>query len=165
MATTAGLIRGELIVSVDVAFSASKVWEVYANTHQLAQIFKNFPASAFEDIQVVGDGGLGTRVIAIYKPAGNPLKQFTEKVVTLDHERRVKEVEMIEGGFLNFVYIFFLTRFEILPKGPNMATVTRSMLYNLREDSAANLSLVSAADAPDQVKAVEDFLNGSSTSN
>ncbi|KAG9443545.1 hypothetical protein H6P81_014885 [Aristolochia fimbriata] len=161
---TGGLIRGEQIISVDIPFSASKVWEVYANTHQLAQIFKSVPASGFKDIQVVGDGGVGSHIIVTFKP-GNPLKQFRETVMILDHQRKVKEVEVTEGGFLNLGFTSFHTRFQILPKGPDMATVTKIMRYNVREDSAANLSLASANDNPYQVEAVEAFLNGSSTSN
>ncbi|XP_068640866.1 uncharacterized protein [Aristolochia californica] len=159
--STAGLIRGEQIISVDIPFSASQVWDVYANTHQLAEIFKNVPGTALEDIQIVGDGGLGTLIVLILKP-GNAFRQFTETLVTLDNEKRVKEVDVSEGGFLTVGYTFFRTRFEILAKGPNMATVRKSILYNLQEGSTANLGLASVNENPDQVKAVENFLNGSS---
>ncbi|KAG9443547.1 hypothetical protein H6P81_014887 [Aristolochia fimbriata] len=90
-----------------------EVWDVYANTQQLAQIFKNVPGTALEDIQVVGDGGLGTGALS-----GN-----TQTLVTLDHGQGVKEVDVSEGGFLTVGFTFYRTRFEILSKGgPNMAT-------------------------------------------
>ncbi|KAG9443546.1 hypothetical protein H6P81_014886 [Aristolochia fimbriata] len=159
---TDGLIRGEQIISVDIPFSAQQVWDVYANTEQLAQIFKNVPGTALEDIQVVGDGGLGTLIILILRP-GSTFRQFTETLVTLDHGQRVKEVDVSEGGYLTVGYTFYRTRFEILSKGPNRATVRKSIIYNLREDSAANLALAAVNENPDQVKAVENFLNGSSS--
>ncbi|XP_068669058.1 uncharacterized protein [Aristolochia californica] len=156
--STDGLIRGEQIISVDIPFSASQVWDVYANTHQLAEIFQNVPGTALEDIQIVGDGSLGTLIVLILKP-GNTFRQYTETLVTLDSEQRVKEVDVSEGGYLTVGYTFYRTRFEILSKGPNMATVRKSILYNVRENSASNLGFASVNENPDQVKAVENFLN------
>ena len=57
----------------------------------------------------------------------------------------MKEVELIEGGFLESGFTFFLVRFEIIETAtPSSSCIIKTSLeYELKEEAAANASFVS----------------------
>lgn len=76
----------------------------------------------------------------------------------MDHDERIKEVDVVDGGVLKFGYTFFRTRFEILDKGPNQCTVKSIVMYEIEDQHASNEKMTTVDDMGTVAKAVEDYL-------
>ncbi|KAK3017354.1 hypothetical protein RJ639_006608 [Escallonia herrerae] len=62
--------------------------------------------------------------------------------------KRVKEAEVVEGGFLDLGFTLYRFRFEILENGENSCITKGTVEYDLKEEAAAaNASVVSKIDA------------------
>lgn len=61
----------------------------------------------------------------------------------MDDEKRVKETEVIEGGLLELGFTLYRVGFEIIDMGPASSVIRSTIEYDVREDAAANASLVS----------------------
>ena len=55
----------------------------------------------------------------------------------------MKETEVIEGGFLELGFTLYRDRFEVIEKGNDSCIIRSTIEYELKEDAAANASLVS----------------------
>ncbi|KAK4415203.1 S-norcoclaurine synthase 2 [Sesamum alatum] len=68
-----------------------------------------------------------------------------EKFTVVDDEKRVKEVEIVEGGFLDLGFTLYRIRLEVMEKeGEKDKCITKATIeYELKEEAAANVSLVS----------------------
>lgn len=67
----------------------------------------------------------------------------------MDNENKVKETEIVEGGFLDIGFILYRIRIEI-KENPNDDTgsscvVKLTLEYEVKEEAAANASLVTNA--------------------
>ncbi|KAL6132365.1 hypothetical protein ACLB2K_070736 [Fragaria x ananassa] len=64
----------------------------------------------------------------------------------VDNEKRVKEVEVVEGGYRELGFTFYLIRFEITEAGsstPSSCIIKTTVEYELKEEAAAMVSFVS----------------------
>ena len=61
----------------------------------------------------------------------------------VDNEKRVKETEVIEGGYLDFGFTLYRVRFEIIEKDEHSSIIKSTIEYELNDDSADNVSIVS----------------------
>lgn len=68
---------------------------------------------------------------------------FKEKVITIDDEKRIKEALVVEGGYLEMGFERYIIRFEIIEKDEKSCITKATIEYELKEESAANASLVS----------------------
>ena len=66
-----------------------------------------------------------------------------EKFTVVDNEKMEKEVEVIEGGYLELGFTFYLIRFEIKELTPSSCIMKTSIDYELKEEAAANASFIS----------------------
>ncbi|KAG9452448.1 hypothetical protein H6P81_005352 [Aristolochia fimbriata] len=149
-------MKGQQTHEYVVPFSATDVWEVYS-TLELPQLIKKIP-NFLEDIEVHGDGSVGT-LFTLVVPPGGPFRMYREKIVTLDHPNMVKEVDVISGGVLDFGYTSFRTRFEIRNLGPTTSMIRSIILFEISDAKAAeNAKLANVTEMEPVAKAVGQYL-------
>lgn len=74
---------------------------------------------------------------------GTPGLTFSvEKFTKYDNEKRMKEAEVIEGGYLDLGFTLYRVRFEIIEKGIGSCIIRSTIEYDVKDDFAANASLV-----------------------
>lgn len=71
------------------------------------------------------------------------LSDYKEKFTKIDNEKRVKETEVVEGGYLDLGFTLYRVRFEIIEKDINSCIIRSTIEYELKDEFAANASLVS----------------------
>ncbi|KAL2558894.1 S-norcoclaurine synthase 2 [Forsythia ovata] len=130
----------------EVGVPASEAWKLYGSL-ELAKIVGEALPNLFEKIEVVeGGGGAGT-IIKLYFPPGAGLAPYKEKFTVVDDEKRVKETEVVEGGFLDMGFTLYRVRLQVIEKENNSSSsscITKSTIeYEVKEESAANASFVS----------------------
>ncbi|KAK1366345.1 S-norcoclaurine synthase [Heracleum sosnowskyi] len=131
-----GTLSGELEVSAP----ASAVWEVY-RSKQLAAVTEKGFADVLEKLELVeGDGFLGSVFHIVFRP-GVAFPSFKEKVIKIDDEKRIKEA-LVVGGYLEMGFERYVIRFEIIEKDEKSCITKATIEYQLKEESAANASLV-----------------------
>ncbi|XP_024960955.1 S-norcoclaurine synthase 2-like [Cynara cardunculus var. scolymus] len=132
---------GTLSEEVEVKVSADKAWQVYG-TLKLGDLAAKYIVDGLEVIE--GDGGVGTIVKITFKP-GSGISYYKEKFTTVDNERRVKEAEIIEGGYLDFGFTLYRVRFEVKDNPndePGSSCLMKTTIeYDVKEEDAANASL------------------------
>ena len=67
---------------------------------------------------------------------------YKEKFTKLDNEKRLKETEVIEGGYLELGFTLFLIRFEVIEKDNDSCIIKSTIEYDVKEEAAANASYV-----------------------
>jgi hypothetical protein len=87
-------------------------------------------------------------------PAG-----YSEKFTKIDHENRIKETEVVEGGYLEFGFTLFRVRFEVIEKGEESSIIKTTIEYEVKEEDKANASLVSIQTLANIVEVAKDYLN------
>ncbi|MCL7035567.1 hypothetical protein MKW94_000222 [Papaver nudicaule] len=116
-------MRYEFTNEFEVEASADDVWAIYSSSNlrtSAVQLLPNFLKS--KDI-LEGDGHtVGTIFRVVFLP-GHNLPMYKEKIVTIDHKKRLKEIQTIEGGYLetgctfnfemNFCVIKTVTKYDI----------------------------------------------------
>ena len=72
------------------------------------------------------------------------LKSCKEKFMVVDHEKRVKEVEVVEGGFLDLGFTLYRVRFKVIEVEGNekQCIIRYGIEYELKEEAAANVALI-----------------------
>ncbi|XP_047963055.1 norbelladine synthase-like [Salvia hispanica] len=137
-----GTISDEKTVDVP----ATEAWKLYS-TLQLAKVVEEALPGLISRIDVVqGDGGAGTILELVFPPGmEGGLKSYKEKFTVVDHEKRVKETEVVEGGYLDLGFTMYRVRFEVIEvEGNEKQCITRSTIeYELKEEAAANVAVVS----------------------
>ena len=63
-----------------------------------------------------------------------------EKFTKLDNEKRIKEIEVIEGGILDLGFTLFRVRFEIIEKSNDSCIIKSTIEYDIKEEAVANTS-------------------------
>ncbi|XVF42897.1 hypothetical protein PTKIN_Ptkin01aG0402800 [Pterospermum kingtungense] len=135
-------MHGHISVDTEVGVPAAVVWDVYRGLEQGRLVSKLVP-DVLGSVQVLeGDGGVGTLLKVTLAPGG-PLKgYFIERVTKVDDENRVKENEIIEGGYKALGFDVFLVRMEILEKDSQSCIIRSSMEYEVDEKLADIVSHV-----------------------
>jgi ribosome-associated toxin RatA of RatAB toxin-antitoxin module len=67
---------------------------------------------------------------------------YSEKFTKIDHEKRLKEAEVIEGGYLDIGFTFYRVSFQIIEKGDDSCIIKTTVEYDVKEEAAANASYV-----------------------
>ncbi|KAI3965764.1 hypothetical protein MKX01_010721 [Papaver californicum] len=130
-------MRYELINEFDVNASADEVWKVYSS-HNLPKLIVDLLPGTFERIDFVeGNGGVGTVLRIVYPPGSVPLT-YKEKFVTIDNSKRLKEVQQVEGGYLDMGVTFYMDSFQIVEKvGCHSCTIKSITKYEINDDELA----------------------------
>ncbi|PSS32256.1 S-norcoclaurine synthase [Actinidia chinensis var. chinensis] len=134
---------GTVSHEMEVNVPASQAWQLYG-TLQLAELTQQQLNHLVDKIELVqGDGGVGTVLHLIFPPDTPAFSSYKEKFTKVDDENRVKEAEVIEGGYLDLGFNLYRVRFEIMEKSENSCITRTTIEYDLKEEASANASIVS----------------------
>ncbi|CAI9773274.1 unnamed protein product [Fraxinus pennsylvanica] len=141
----------------EVNVPASEAWKVYG-TLELGKIAQETLPQWFQKIEVVeGDGGAGT-IIEIIFSSGAGLSSRKEKFTIVDDERRVKEIDVVEGGYLDMGFKFYRGRLEVIENEENSCITKATIEYEVEEDFVANASFATIKPLVDIMDAVANYL-------
>ncbi|OIT31470.1 PREDICTED: S-norcoclaurine synthase 1-like [Nicotiana attenuata] len=126
---------GKFSEQVEINASASAVWNLYS-TLQFAKFVVEKLPHIVEKVELIeGNGGSGS-VMLVSLP-GNA--SYKEKFVSIDDEKRVKEVEIVEGGYLDLGFSFYGIKFEVIEKDENLSIVKMTIDFETKD--AENIPL------------------------
>ncbi|KAM5557967.1 norbelladine synthase-like [Rosa sericea] len=138
------VVGGQVSHELEVQVCASQAWELMG-TLELAKLIQQTLTDVIDKIEVVqGDGQTGTIIKLTFAPGARGPRWQKEKFTMVDNEKRVKEVEVIEGGYLELGFTLFRVRGEIIESSSCCCIIKSTIEYELKEDAAANVSLGSA---------------------
>ncbi|KAF5735318.1 S-norcoclaurine synthase [Tripterygium wilfordii] len=154
---------GQLSHELELNVPASEAWEVYS-TLKLAKLVEE-QLDAIEKAEVLeGDGGVGTIIRLTFAPGIQGPVGYKEKFTKVDNENRVKETEVVEGGFLELGFTLYRVRFEVIEKGKDSSIIRSTIEYTVKEEAAANASFVSIEPLADIAELVKSHLAKNKTS-
>ncbi|CDO99417.1 unnamed protein product [Coffea canephora] len=132
---------GRLCEEIEIKVAANEAWKIFGALELGHLAFQQLSDIIHKMEVLEGDGGAGT-VIKLSLPGNTYCKEILKVV---DQEKRVKIAELIEGGFLDMGFTFYQVRIEVIEnaKDENSCTVKFTIEYEVKEDAAANASLVS----------------------
>ncbi|KAF9593155.1 hypothetical protein IFM89_020451 [Coptis chinensis] len=135
-------MEGQLEHELEVSVPASEVWDVYGGL-KLGKLVCELLPNVIEKVELVeGDGGVGT-ILKVVFPQGTPGFTFYKEMFTkVDNEKRLKEAEVVEGGYLEFGFSLYRVRFEIIEKDAKSSIIKTTIEYEV--DTATNASIVSS---------------------
>ncbi|KAI3972382.1 hypothetical protein MKW92_027298 [Papaver armeniacum] len=134
------LLRKEITYETEVQTSADSIWNVYSSPDIPRLLRDVLLPGVFEKLDVIaGNGGVGT-VLDIAFPLGAVPRRYKEKFVKINHEKRLKEVVMIEGGYLDMGCTFYMDRIHVIEKTPNSCVIESSIIYEVKEEYAAKMA-------------------------
>ncbi|PRQ60724.1 putative (S)-norcoclaurine synthase [Rosa chinensis] len=138
------MVSGQVSHELEVEVSASQAWELYG-TLGIARLVEQTFTDVIDKIEVEqGDGEQGTILKLTFAPGFPGPGWHKEKFTMVDNEKRMKEVHVIEGGYLELGFTLYLVRFEIKEAGtPSSCIIRTSIDYELKEEAAASASFVS----------------------
>ncbi|XP_030491314.2 norbelladine synthase [Cannabis sativa] len=137
------MVSGELSSELEIKAPASQVWELYG-TLRIAKLVEEQLKTVIEKIDIVeGNGGVGTIVHLNFVPGATRFKSYKEKFTKVDNELRVKEADVMEGGYLELGFTLYRVRFEIIEKDEGCSIIKSTIEYELKDEYAENVSLVS----------------------
>lgn len=90
--------------------------------------------------------------------AGLGTSSYKEKFTKIDNENRIKETEIVEGGFLNIGFTLYRVRFKIIENGEDKCIVETTIEYEIMEEAAANASLVTLQPLIEIVQLANNYL-------
>ncbi|XP_059669416.1 norbelladine synthase-like [Cornus florida] len=134
---------GRVSEEMEVQVSATEAWELYG-TLRLAKLCEEELSDIIHKVDIIqGDGGVGTIVKLTFPPGTPVFSSYKEKFTKIDNEKRVKETEVTEGAYLEIGFTLYRVRFEIIEKTENSCIIKTTVEYEIKEEAAANASLVS----------------------
>ncbi|KAM3270016.1 norbelladine synthase [Capsicum chacoense] len=110
---------GKFSEQIQINAPVSEVWNLYGTNKFPNFVVENLPHIVEKVELIEGNGGSGT-LVKVSLP-GNP--PYKEKFVLVDDEKRVKEVEIVEGGFLDLGFNFYGIKFEVIEKDKNSSII------------------------------------------
>ncbi|KAG2701191.1 hypothetical protein I3760_06G033300, partial [Carya illinoinensis] len=100
-------------------------------------------STLIEKIEVLeGDGGVGTVLKLTFVPGTPGLSTTSEKFTKIDNEKRVKETQVVERGYLEMGFTLYRVRFEVIEEGDDSCIIRSTIEYEVKEEAAANASYV-----------------------
>ncbi|RZC64074.1 hypothetical protein C5167_025849 [Papaver somniferum] len=132
-------MRYEFINEFVVDASADDVWAIYSSPNFPALSVQLLPNILKSKFILEGDGcSVGTILCVVPEHASLPMCK--EKIVTVDHEKRLKEIHTIEGGYLARGCTFSMLSFEILVKEKSSCVIKTVTKYEINDDLATSAS-------------------------
>ncbi|KAI3816218.1 hypothetical protein L1987_15909 [Smallanthus sonchifolius] len=123
---------------MEVKTSITKAWDVYS-TLKLAMIIQSKLNHLFGIDILEGDGGVGTVIKVTPRSDVSGLTAYKERFTKVDHEKMMKEVEIIEGGFLEFGFTSYRITSEFLENQTDDSfTIRVTFEYEADEDVVTN---------------------------
>ncbi|XP_061340622.1 norbelladine synthase-like [Gastrolobium bilobum] len=135
---------GKLEHELELHVPASEAWDLFGGLGIGKLVEQELP-QMFQKVELVeGDGGLGTVLKLTLSPGMPGPACYKEKFTKIDNEKHIKETQVIiEGGYLELGFTFFRVILEVIEKGEDSSLIKSTIEYELKEEDAANASLVS----------------------
>ncbi|KAK9064009.1 hypothetical protein SSX86_017881 [Deinandra increscens subsp. villosa] len=126
---------------VEIKASSSKTWDVYSTLKVYSVIQAEL--SHLIALDVVEGSGEETTISKITPhPDVSPLPAYKEKSTKIDHENKVKVLEVIEGGYLDIGFTTFRTIYELIETGKEDSTIIRVTIeYEGPEEVCATMDI------------------------
>ncbi|XP_022745970.1 S-norcoclaurine synthase 2-like [Durio zibethinus] len=107
------------------------VWDVYRGL-ELGKLADELLRDVIGSVEVVhGDGSVGT-IVKVTFPPGTPGSSYLKEMFTkIDDEHRLKETEIIEGGFKDAGFELYRIRLQIIEKDAESCIVRSSVEYEI----------------------------------
>ncbi|KAL0452297.1 UNVERIFIED_CONTAM: S-norcoclaurine synthase [Sesamum latifolium] len=136
---------GRVSEEMEVKVPVSEAWKVYGSLLLAKIVVEGLPNLVSKAEAVEGDGSVGTILHVLFVPGTAGPTSYKEKFTVVDDEKRVKEAEVVEGGFLDLGFTLYRVRFEVIEKeGKTEECIVRATIeFELKEEAAANAALVS----------------------
>ncbi|CAL5212746.1 unnamed protein product [Lathyrus oleraceus] len=149
-------MSGQLEHELELHVPASEAWELFG-TLGIGKLVGEEMPELFQRVEIVeGDGGVGTILKLTFTPGIPGPASYNEKFTKIDNEKRIKEVEVVEGGYLDFGFTLFRVRFEVIEKGEDSSIIKSTIEYEAKEE--ANASLVSIDPLANIVQVAKNYL-------
>ncbi|KAL0340872.1 UNVERIFIED_CONTAM: hypothetical protein Sradi_4604000 [Sesamum radiatum] len=158
---------GKVWEEKEVKVPASEAWKLYGSL-LLAKIMVEALPDRLSKVEVVeGDGSAGTILHIFLAPGTAGPTSYKEKYTVVDEERRVKEAELVEGGFLDLGFTLYRVRLEVIEKeGKEEECIVRVTIeYEVKGEAAGNAALVSLEPLVAIMQLAADYLTKSYTTN
>ncbi|KAM3337040.1 hypothetical protein P3S68_032740 [Capsicum galapagoense] len=128
---------GKFSEQIQINAPASEVWNLYG-TIQLSKFLVEKLPQIVEKVELIeGDGGTGS-VLQISLQGNAPYK---EKFVLVDDEKRVKEIEIVEGGLLDLGFNFYKIKLEIIEKDDHPSIINFTTNFEINDVEKIHLAI------------------------
>ncbi|XP_009628155.1 norbelladine synthase-like [Nicotiana tabacum] len=151
-------MKGTISDEIEVNVPANVAWELYGTLHLSRFIVQELP-TLLDKVEVIeGDGSTGT-VLKITFPQGTPgIPYFKERLNIVDNEKRYKQSEVIEGGYVDLGYIFYGIRFEVIEKDENSCITKFTVSYEVEDVKLANHAFTMVEPLQTVIKSAKTYL-------
>ncbi|XP_006343670.1 S-norcoclaurine synthase 2-like [Solanum tuberosum] len=131
-------MKGTISDEIEVNVPANVAWELYGTLHLSRFIVQELPTLLNKVDVIEGDGSTGT-VLKITFPEGTPgIPYFKERFNIVDNEKRYKQSQVIEGGYVDLGYTFYGIRFEVNEKDENSCITKFTINYEVEDVKLAS---------------------------
>ncbi|KAL2249148.1 S-norcoclaurine synthase 2-like [Sesamum indicum] len=156
-------MEGRVLEEIEVKVPASEAWKLCGSL-LLAKIVGERLPNLFSKAEAIeGDGSAGTILHVFFAPGTAGPPWYKEKFTVVDNERRVKEAEVVEGGFLDLGFTLYRVRLEVIEKEEEECVVRATIEYKLKEEAAGNADLVSIQPLVAMMQVAADYLTNNYT--
>ncbi|KAK4256106.1 hypothetical protein QN277_009018 [Acacia crassicarpa] len=131
-------MSGKVEHELELDVPASDAWDLFG-TIRIGQLVEKEMPSLFQKVELVeGDGGVGTILKLTFVPGTPGPAFYKEKFTKVDDENRIKETEVVEGGYLELGFALWRVRFEVIEKGEDSSIIKSTVEYEVKEDALAD---------------------------
>ncbi|MBA0742759.1 hypothetical protein Gogos_015780 [Gossypium gossypioides] len=124
-------MKGDLSHDYHLEVPAAVVWDTYRGL-ELGKLVNQMFQHVVGTVEVVqGDGGVGTILKITFPPGTLGLSYMKEVFTKADDEQRVKESEIIEGGFKDLGFEVYRYRFQIIEKNGESSIIRSAVEYEI----------------------------------
>ncbi|GMI65944.1 hypothetical protein HRI_000263700 [Hibiscus trionum] len=124
-------MHGQVSQDTPVGVSAALIWDVYRGL-ELGRLVDKIASDVIGRVEVLeGNGGVGTVVKLTFPPAPGSAESgyMKERFTKVDEENRVKETELVEGGYKALGFDVVRIRLEIIEKDSESCVVRSCIEY------------------------------------
>ncbi|XP_055824548.1 norbelladine synthase-like isoform X2 [Solanum dulcamara] len=127
---------GKFSEQIQVNAPTSEVWNLYG-TFKLPNLVVEKLPHIVEKVELIERNGGAGSLLKVSLVGNAPYK---EKYVLVGDEKRVKEVEIVEGGFLDLGFKFFLIKWEILENDENSSIIKLTIDFETKDVEKIHLT-------------------------
>ncbi|KAK4369834.1 hypothetical protein RND71_009309 [Anisodus tanguticus] len=145
---------GKFSEQIQINASATEVWNLYGTIEFANFVVEKLP-HIVEKVEVIeGNGGAGS-VLQVSLPGNAPYK---EKYASVDDEKRVKEIEIVEGGYLDIGFNFYRIKFEVIENDDKSSILKLTIDFETKDVEKVHLTIGNLQAFGAILKASADYL-------
>ncbi|WJX50983.1 hypothetical protein P8452_37220 [Trifolium repens] len=130
---------GQVEHELELHVPASEAWDLFGGL-VIGKVLEKEMPDKFQKVELIeGDGGVGTILKVIFTPGLPGPTSLKEKFTKIDTEKRIKEVEVVEGGYLDLGFTLYRIRLEVIEKGVGSSIMKTTVEYEVKEEVDASL--------------------------